>query len=84
MTVGPLRGYRFYSGARKLEEALGEDPRIQVRLVPGVASAVDVRRPDGDPLGGCGLASIHGRKCSPISLIRENQKTMILAGTGRM
>ena len=81
VTVALSGDIGFYSGARKLEEALGEDPRIQVRLVPGVASAVVFAARMGIPWEDVAFASIHGRKCSPISLIRENQKTMILAGS---
>lgn len=70
----------FYSGARRLEEALGQDPRIRLRRIPGVSSAVYFCARMGIPWEDVSLVSIHGRQPHILSILREHPKVLVLAG----
>ncbi len=67
----------FYSGARKLKEALSE---YEVIVLPGISSIVYLAGKLGVSWEDAKLASIHGRSQNYIQMIARNEKTFLLFG----
>ncbi len=70
----------FYSGADRLGKLLGEEPEIEVRLVPGISSVAYFCARLGVAWEDAALASLHGRKENIVSVIRNHKKTVVLTG----
>lgn len=69
----------FYSGAKKLLELLNDSWDIEV--ICGISSVVYFMSKIGLSWDDAVLASVHGRECSLISLIRHNPKVFAILGT---
>ncbi len=67
----------FYSGAKKLKEALSE---YEVIILPGLSSVVYLAGKLGVSWEDAKLASIHGRSQNYIQMIARNAKTFLLLG----
>lgn len=67
----------FYSGARKLKEALAE---YEVIVLPGISSIVYLAGKLEVSWEDAKLASIHGRAQNYIQMIARNEKTFLLFG----
>lgn len=67
----------FYSGAKKLAEALPQTPEI----LCGISSVSYFMSKIGLSWEDARLASIHGRTCNLIPLIRHHQKVFSILGT---
>lgn len=83
----------FYSGARKLLEALKKVPQScesdqdsflrnkQIEIVCGISSVAYFMSKTGLSWDDAKLASVHGRDCNLIALIRQNEKVFAILGT---
>lgn len=67
----------FYSGAKKLEDLLGEE----VQVICGISSVVYFMAKIGLSWDDAKIVSAHGRKCNLVSLIRHNRKVFSILGT---
>lgn len=67
----------FYSGAKKLMEALDEKPEI----ICGISSVVYFMSKIGLSWDDAKLASVHGRNCNLVLLIQRNPKVFSIMGT---
>lgn len=75
----------FYSGAKKLKAALEEDESLQQRgieisMLPGISSVVYFAAKLGVSWEDAALASIHGREDNVVGIVRDHEKTFVLAG----
>ena len=69
----------FYSGARKLLEALrGQD----VEVICGISSVVYFMSRIGLSWDDAKITSAHGKNCNLVSMIKQNQKVFSILGTG--
>ncbi|MDO4273154.1 MAG: precorrin-6A reductase [Eubacteriales bacterium] len=67
----------FYSGARKLTEALGNS----VEIICGISSVVYFMAKAGLSWDDARIVSAHGRNCNLVSLIKHNRKVFAILGT---
>lgn len=67
----------FYSGARKLLDALGPD----VKVLCGISSVVYFMSRIGFSWDDAKIVSAHGRECNLVSHIRYNRKVFSILGT---
>ncbi|MBR6348975.1 MAG: precorrin-6A reductase [Lachnospiraceae bacterium] len=67
----------FYSGAKKMLEALKDE---DVTVVPGISSVVLFASRLGTSWDDACLASMHGRTCNIIHAVTHNHKTFALTG----
>lgn len=72
----------FFSGAKKLFEALKGDDRFEVKLIPGISSVSALSSKTGEPWSDSALLSSHGKKEDWILSLLEsalhNEKTYLL------
>ncbi len=73
----------FFSGAKKLFEALKGDDRFEVKLIPGISSVSALSSKTGEPWSDSALLSSHGKKEEDwiLSLLESaihNEKTYLL------
>lgn len=73
----------FYSGAEKIWRLLEKEPDIEAELLPGISSVSCFCAKLGVSWEDAALVSVHGKKCNPLSVIRENEKTIVLTGSDR-
>lgn len=74
-----------YSGAKKLLpllEAETEDSSLELEVIPGISSVVYFCARLGTSWEDAALVSMHGKQANVISAVRENKKTIVLAGNG--
>lgn len=69
----------FYSGAKKLLEALSGEKR-QIEVFPGISSLAHFAAKIQKSWDDCVIVSNHGRKASLIPLIRDNKKVFSILG----
>ena len=69
----------FYSGAKKLIEALSREKR-QIEVFPGISSLAYFAAKIQKSWDDCVIVSNHGRKASLIPLIRDNEKVFSILG----
>ena len=71
----------FHSGAKGLAELLGkETPGCEVRMVPGIASAVYLAARLKTSWEDAALVSLHGKEEDFIQTVSRNRKTFLLLG----
>lgn len=74
----------FYSGAKKLLSLLNDDGTensdLELKVVPGISSVVYFCARLGIAWEDAALISMHGKQANIISVIRDNQKTIVLTG----
>lgn len=73
----------FFSGAKKLFEALKGDDRFEVKLIPGISSVSALSSKTGEPWSDSALLSSHGKKeedwiLSLLESALHNEKTYLL------
>lgn len=73
----------FYSGAGKLWRMLEREADIESELLPGISSVSYFCAKLGVSWEDAALMSLHGRKGNPLSVIRENEKTIVITGSDR-
>ncbi len=75
----------FYSGAKKLKATLEEDQSlsqrgIEISMLPGISSVVYFASKLGIYWEDAAFASIHGREENVVGIVRNHEKTFVLAG----
>ena len=72
----------FYSGATNLIAALGFDiaNRDAIEIIPGISSLQYFCAKVGKNWDDACIASVHGRTCDVVSLVRRNAKVFLLTG----
>ncbi len=75
----------FFSGAKKLKEILKEDEilvkrQVEIAILPGISSVVYFASKLGVSWEDAAFASIHGRQENVIGIVKQNEKTFVLAG----
>ena len=74
----------FYSGAKKLKEALLDgrlsDREVSVEVIPGISSVVALSAKLGVSWEDAIFASVHGRGANLVSIVRQHPKVFVLAG----
>lgn len=73
----------FFSGAEKLLGLLEKEPDIETECMPGISSVSCFFARLGTGWEDAAFLSVHGRKGSPLSVIREHEKTIVLTGGSR-
>ncbi len=71
----------FYSGAKKLLEALKEEPDICARVLPGISSVSYLCARLGTSWEDAEVLSLHGREGNLIKAVEDHAKTIVL-GSG--
>ena len=76
----------FYSGAKRLKELMeqelvGRESDIDIRIIPGISSAIYLSAKLGVSWEDAVFASVHGRTANLVSLVRKNPKVFVLAGS---
>lgn len=71
----------FYSGAGKLSALLEKEKDMEAEMIPGISSVSYFCARLGVSWEDAALCSMHGREASPLSFIREHEKTVVLAGS---
>ncbi len=75
----------FYSGAKKLKAKLEEheilgERQVEISMLPGISSVVYFAAKLGISWEDAAFASIHGRQEDILGIVKENEKTFVLAG----
>ena len=75
----------FYSGAKKLKDALLDgrlsDREVSVEVIPGISSVVALSAKLGVSWEDAVFASVHGRGADLVSIVRQHPKVFVLAGS---
>lgn len=71
----------FYSGAKKLLEALKHEPDIRARVLPGISSVSCLCARLGTSWEDAEILSLHGREGNLIKAVEDHAKTIVL-GSG--
>lgn len=75
----------FYSGAKKLKEALLDgrlsDREVSVEVIPGISSVVALSAKLGVSWEDAVFTSVHGRGANLVSIVRQHPKVFVLAGS---
>lgn len=75
----------FYSGAKKLKEVLTDGRlakrSVSVEIIPGISSIVALSARLGVSWEDAVFTSVHGRNTNLLSIVRENPKVFVLAGS---
>lgn len=75
----------FYSGAKKLKEVLTDGRlakrSVSVEIIPGISSVVALSARLGVSWEDAVFTSVHGRNTNLLSIVRENPKVFVLAGS---
>lgn len=70
----------FYSGAKKLKEALEGEHGIELSILPGISSVNYFFAKLGETWEDAGLLSLHGREADLIGEVMRRKKVFVLAG----